>query len=503
MALTEQPGDTGDERGGLRVQLQLLVREARLRAGLTQEQLGRQIGVSRFIINRVEGGVTDITPALAERLGDALDLDHLTELVASRDQPEVGESNRRDAVLSRLMATPGLISARFVLADMTDLYSLIHTRRDGDARLRCGDVEIVLPTLARARTLFGADSRLNGHFRYQVKRLLDLKKSVHYVANTLRLYESDQVVTAMAVTESGRGHEAAVWPPLALSEGPGDEAAPELPVAVTTDRRTVDKLHEHLNDLTSGREPIRSNEAICRVDPQGSAPTRFTRFFTVGEDQEEDVADTEGAATVLVLVLALCVRAEHGLGRRAIVYIRPDSRQDRKLSLFSNSVEDIDVQAAQAAARGWEPSERRSHRHALNATLKFSGFLQSVDMQLPDHAYRNAAAREMAMFDLDVDPERFREIPLPPELSLVRKPPSIVGTGRAAIAPRLLVLELQGDDPDQPELAVLQAKADVEEFGIQDLVHEVADTAINDFLLLARNNGLLESLLRDLGVVEH
>jgi hypothetical protein len=90
----------------------------------------------------------------------------------------------------------------------------------------------------------------------------------------------------------------------------------------------------------------------------------------------------------------------------------------------------------------------------------------------------------MAMFDLDIDPDRFTAVPLPTELKLIKKP-------TAAIAPRLFVLELRTDGPE-PELAKLQSLADVDEVGRTDLLE---GDNLNDFLDDAKQHGFLGDLL--------
>jgi hypothetical protein len=398
--------------------------------------------------------------------------------------------NTRDTVAKRMLAAPGLQRVRVVLADDFNLYRYVHERVADDARLRCNDIEIVVPTIARGRALFGDASLMYGRIEYQIKRLLDLKKSKFYASNSLRLYESDDVIASMLVATTPSGTVAAVWPPMPVRHKPHDIAAAILPVGRTVDPIAVGQLNSHVDHLIGDNETVKSNEALCLVDPDGgeTSPPAFTRYFTVGEDQEEDIDSGEGTAVALIMVIALCPRKRYGVRRRVIAYQRAHSRKDRRRSLFSNSVEEIDIRRARAAEKGWQIDERRSTRGALAAALDTTEFLAEHNGLIPNSAFQFAAAREMAMFDLAVAPDRFEPIPLPPELRLIDKP-------QAAIAPRLFVLEL--NTQPEPELAKLQEVADVDEVGTRDL--EVAEN-LNDFLADAKEHGFLGELLTRYGI---
>lgn len=478
----------------LRLRVRTMVRTGRQERGLTQAELGKLIGTSRFTINRIEAGATDVTAAVAEQLEQALGLTELRSLVARRDRAVAPTDNSREAVVRRMLGAPGLQRLRVVLADELNLYPLVFAWSDGDSVLRSEDVEIIVPTVGRVRELFGENGPLYGHIEYQIKRLLDLKKSDHYAANSLRLYESDDVIASLVVAATRSGAEGALWPPMATRGRHNWVDANIMPVGVTTDQHAISQLEAHMDALKDGQEPLRSNEALCRVAPvddqrRGSPPV-FTRYFTVGEDQEEDVDDSEGTAVALVLVVALSPRRSHGLGRRVITYMRSNSRQDRRRSLFSNTVEDVDIQHAREIENGAKRNDRRSTKGALAAALEINDYLESHSRIIPDLAYQLAAGREMAMFDLSIEPDRLRPVPLPPELRLIRKP-AMGDRKRAAIAPRLFLLELKPDQPE-PELVTLQAKADVEEVGSLDLAE---DTDLNDFLAEAKASGFLGELL--------
>lgn len=482
--------DAGDDV--LNAKIRGTVREARQEKKLTQAELGRMIGASRFVINRIETGATDLTPEQAEQLDRALEITELRTLVAQRDLTGAGLDNSRDAVVSRMLGAPDLRRLRIVLADETDIYRHLYRWDGEDTRLRSREVEIVIPTVPRERALFGEREQLYGHVEFQAKLLHDLKKSDHYAADSLRMYESDEIVGSLVIGETESGVEAAVWAPLGIRNRPATVEPGALPVGTTTDRRVIADLDAHVNSLIAGRETLTSNEALCRV---GEPEPVFTRYFTVGEDQEEDVDSSEGVAVALVLVVAKCPRKHYGVGRRVITYMRSALRQDRRRSLFSNTVEDVDLLRARSAERGTPAEDARSTRGATAAALNITEYLESHDMVIPDAAFQYAAARGMAMFDLDIDAERLVPVTLPQQLRLIRKP-ATAGRTRAAIAPRLFVLELRSE----PELTNLQQKAPVEEVGLGDLME---DPDLNDFLAEARATGFLAETFVRYEIVQH
>ncbi|WP_156756798.1 helix-turn-helix domain-containing protein [Actinokineospora pegani] len=488
---TGSPAPPPSARATLRKQIQAAVRGARQAKDLTQAELGKRLGVSRFVVNRIEAGATDLTPAIAEQLEAELGLAELRTLVADRDRLVPVADTGRDAVVGRVLGRRGLRRVRVVLADTLDLRSLVATWADGDLALVAHDVSIVVPTARRERELFGEQDSLHGHIEYQLKRVSDLKKSHHYAAGSLHLYESDLVIAPMVLAETRTGVESAVWAPVTLS----DSSA--LPVGTSVDRAVFAGLSAHFDTLVTGEELL-SNEALCHVEagPGGRGPV-FTRYFTVGEDQEEDVDEREGQATALVLVVALCPRASHGVARRVITYRRLHSRLDRQPSFFSNTVTDVDVRRAKDLAEGAPGDGQRSTRSALASALDINPYLARTGGTLPDLAFQLAARREMSMFGLDISPERFTPVEVPEELWLVGKGP-VAGRRRAALAPRLFVLELE-DRGGVPELAALQARADIDPHGVRDYVDE---PDLNDFLVQARDMGWLERWFRELGIAE-
>jgi DNA-binding XRE family transcriptional regulator len=497
--MTNPERDPGNE-DVLRLEIRSMVRNARQRLGLTQAELGKRVNASRFSINRVEAGVTDLTPPLAEQLEQVLGLTDLRTLVAKRDRLVMPVSTGRDAVVARMLDRPQPRRFRIVLLDNLDLYPMLMTWGDNDTVLRADDIEIVVPSLQRERVLFGEDSDLRRRINDQVKRILDLRRSENYAADSLRLYESDHVTSAVAVALRGDRDEGVIWPPVAVSGSWSAAQAATLPVGTTTDQATVALLNAHIDALIAGLEPLRSNEALCRVGDadEGAREPRFTRYFTVGEDQQEEIDDSEGTAVAMILLLALCPRKRHGVGRRVITSMRASSRLDHVLkhSLFSNTVEHIDIRRSRAEEAGQPVDEHFSTQGAVAAALEIDDYLESKGKIIPDLAFQIAAARRLTTFGLDVDPARLEPVPLPPELRLIEKTDT-GGRDRAAIAPRLYVLEL--NTQPEPELVTLQANAHVEELGLSDIMEE---TNLNDFLRAARDHGFLVDLLKRKRIVD-
>ena len=483
----EQPGHapSGADPEALNLRIRTLVRTTRKRHDITQAQLGTMTRTSRFVINRIETGATELAADLAGTLAEVLELPELVDLVTQRDDP-APLGNTRDTVIRRMLNTPGLLRVRVVLADDFNLYWYLHRQLADDAELKCDDIEVVVPTVARGRALFGDRSVMYGRIEYQVKRLLDLKKSRFYTPNSLRLYESDDVIASMLLVTATGTVEAAVWPPMPVLHKPHEIKAAILPVGVTVDPAAVAQLDTHVSGLINDQDTVKINEAMCLVDPDrdDTTPPVFTRYFTIGEDREEDVDQGEGTAAALIMVIALSTRKRYGVARRVILYTREDAREYRRPSLFSNSVEEIDIRRARDAEASAPRDERRSTRVSLAAALETTDFLTEHNGVIPDSAFQYAAAREMAMYNLDIDPDRFVSVPLPPQLRLIKKP-------TAAIAPRLFVLQLRADGPE-PELATLQSLADVDEVGSIDLLE---DDNLNDFLEDAKQHGFLGDLL--------
>jgi DNA-binding XRE family transcriptional regulator len=498
-------GPTSHEQGtdatvaaDVRQQIRQLLREGRRAKGLTQARLAQLVDTSRFTINRLEVGGLELTLPLAERIQTALELPELTSLVARREQIPAAPEVDRDRTVRTMLGRPALEKVTIVAADDLDIYTIIFDERR-DAPLKARDIRIVFPSVEREKQLFGGGRPLYGWIEYQIKRLADLQAAERYPANTLRLYESDHVLTSCVITSTRTGTECAFWSPVPAD---GTVRGAGLPVATSGDPATTGRLKSYADGLMRSLEPIRTNKALCRVprvarSTEVTAEATFTRYFGQGVDQEEEVGDDEGFAVALVLTIALCTRGHHGVGRRVVTYERPTSTRDRgRLSLFSDNVDDVDIRAARALSRQMSPDTARSTRGALAAALDINEFITSCSGVIPDLAFQRAAHREFSIFDLDIAPERLERIPLPPELQLIRKGTED-GRRRAAVAPRLFLLELETGA--RPELDALRFAADIEELGTKDLAES---DRLNDFFLVARKTGFLAPLLEELKVVE-
>jgi DNA-binding XRE family transcriptional regulator len=483
-----------DERAAeLRSQLRELVRNARQQLKLSQADLGSAIGSNRFLIMRIERGEQDPTLEQARQLDRILGSE-LTSLVERLNKTAGAGDDQRDSVFRGLFRDAhALESVTVVVADDLDVVGTIYDGGAGSARLDARNVKIIFPTAERERQLFGGNP-LWGYFEYQIKHLSDLQASENGPSGNLRVYESDRVTASCVIASTRTGTQSAYWP--VLPTGTTVQGG-RLPVTVTDDIYTNGRLEAHVDHLLADREPLRANEALCRLD-EVSAKPRFTRYFAVGTDQEEDVAEDEGFAVSLVLATALCPRKHYGVGLRVIMYQRPSARQDRgRLSLFSNNVDDADIRGARAIEEGAKRDETRSTRGALAATLDINDYLEAKDGVIPDQAFQIAGARELAMFGLSVRTERLTRVELPPELQLIHKP-VVDGRQRAAVAPHVFVLRLEASGAE-PELDVLSRTADSEVIGVDDIAES---KKLNSFLVTARECGFLIPLLENLGVAK-
>jgi transcriptional regulator with XRE-family HTH domain len=492
----------------IRVRIREAIRDTRLTRQLSQSALGEQVGVSRFTIMRYERGELALPLRVAEKLDKALELSELAALVRKLDGVAGAVEDGRDHVIQRmLLDTPGLESVTFVVTDDLDVLDLIYEVGQNRARLDAREIRVIVPSVERERQLFGG-LPLYSHVQHQIKRLADLQDSGNRPYGTLQIYESDQVLGSCVIARTRTSIECALWSPL-LSGGHIEGAA--LPITSSVDPGTTGRVADHVANLLRGREHLRWNEALCRVgtaepgdddaggDASPAAEPQFTRYFSLGTDQEEDVADNEGFAVALVLAVALCPRGNLGVARRIVTYPRPGTRRDReRLSLFSNNVDDTDIRAARAIEQGLEPPAERSTRGALAAALDIHEYLVGRDGVIPDLAFQLAAVREFAMFGLDIAPDRLRRVPLPAQLQLIRKPPQANGRRRACLAPRVFTLELDQSGA-VPELDRLDASADIEVVGIADLVES---DSLNSFLLQARDSGVLIPWLSEMRLAQ-
>jgi transcriptional regulator with XRE-family HTH domain len=488
----DAPARERDVAHDLRLRIRELIRDTRYARQLSQSALGEMVGVSRFTIMRYERGEVAVPLRIAERMDKALDLSELASLVRRLEGLAGNDDNERDLVVQRMLFdTPGLESVTLALTDDLDVFELIYEIGQNRPRLDAREVRVIFPSIERERQLFTGQP-LYAHVERQIKRLADLQDSDNRPYETLQIFESDEILASCVIARTRTGTECAYWSPLPVG---GHLDGRTLPITSSIDPNTTGRIDEYVKHLLAGRDSLRSNEALCRVDAADPEP-RFTRYFSLGTDQEEEVADDEGFAVALVLAIALCPRAHHGLARRIVTYSRPSARHDReRLSLFSNNVDDADIRTARSLEAGRPPQVARSTRGALAAALDINDYLTAKGGMIPDLAFQLAAAREFAMFGLQVAPERLHPVAVPAPLQLIKKP-TVDDRRRACKAPRVFTLEL---DPmgEEPELDRLSASADIEVVGIDDLAES---TSLNSFLLQARDCGFLIPWLSHMGL---
>jgi transcriptional regulator with XRE-family HTH domain len=487
---------SGDRSGELRLLIRDLVRKTRRERGMSQVELGAALGWTRFQVIRIEKGGREVAIEEAAELDRVLGINQLEDLARSLRRAAGNTDNRRDVIVSSLLrGTPALESVTIVVADDLDVFGALYDPARDAMRLEARDITVVFPSLERERQLFGANP-LWGHFEYQIEHLTDLQRGETGAAVNIQIYESDRVVCSAVTASTRTGTQSAFWPPVPAV---GGVRGAELPVTLTDSNEIGERLRSHVNHLLEGVAPIRTNEALCRVDDVSFEP-RFTRYFAVGADEEDEVASDEGFAVSLVLATALCPRKHYGVGKRMILYRRPSSRHDHGLlSLFSNNVDDVDIRGARSIEDDAELERVRSTRGALAAIYDINDYLAAKGGVIPDVAFQLAASRELKMFGLDVASSRLRLVTLPPELCLIRKS-GPDGQTRAAVAPRLLLLELDSSG-NQPELDALAAAGGSDVVGMDDIAEFASNGGLNSFLVTAWESGFLSGLLKEIGVV--
>ncbi len=177
------------------------IRMARSELGLSQATLGSRVGVSRYVINRLEGENQDVSLELAVKLAEVLDLPELEELTraqfASSSQP-AQLSNTRDARLKELVSSPGLDRLVIVAADELDILGLLEHARDNLPER----VTIVFPSHARQQQLRGtaAPNAATWDVQNQITRIFEaiavggrLHPDEGQLDYDIKLYESDDV----------------------------------------------------------------------------------------------------------------------------------------------------------------------------------------------------------------------------------------------------------------------------------------------------------------------
>ncbi|MGH9212262.1 MAG: helix-turn-helix domain-containing protein [Acidimicrobiales bacterium] len=477
------------------------LRKARKAKGWSQAQLGEAINASRFMVNRLESGTNDLRADVAERIELALGVSGLVALVAKREQ--LGESDDwrddRDSVLRRLLRTPRLQRVRIVLVDDLDVHALMaHNPAVVDA-----SIEVIVPTAVRERQLFG-DQPLYGHIENQIRRLSEHVDgfSTKRGLGAIQLFESPAVLSPAVLIDSPAGTECAYWP--VAPSGSVIEGTDLLAVS-SLDSRVTAKIDAHIDAVKRQASRIQKNEAVAIVDPQPQQPGEdrpiiFTRFET-GSDPEE-LGPDEAFAVALVLIHTVCPRRDLGIKRRVLVCQRRD--YGGRWSLPGHSVGEVDVRRTRRSAERLDFTDlSRSSSDKLASTLEHADYFAQTEGAIPLDVFKEAASRGLwADFGVEVDINRLQNVVLPPELQRISKDQDDDTPVVRRIVPRLFTLDLTKvtGAPTTHELSEIKRRAhraNVDEWGYEDLAER---DDLNDFLVSAKNSGLLLDLCRDLGV---
>ena len=477
------------------------LRKLRKSAGLSQAQLGERIGVSRFVINRLEAGVIDLRADVAARIEQAVSASGLVALVAKREQlaESVELRSSRDILMRRLLSTPRLQRVRIVLADDLDVHGLL----DDNPAIAEARIELIVPTAVRERELFQGQP-IYGHVENQIKRVSEVAESDGHHAAAIDVLESPAVLSPVVIVRSPAGIECAYWPVVPL--GPLIEGR-DLQAVSSLDARVTTMIDAHIDAVKAQASSIRKNDALAIVDPVARPPGEnrpiiFTRF-NAGADPDE-LGEDEALVVALVVIHTVCPRRDLGIKRRIVLQQRRDA--GGSWSLPGHSVEEIDVRRARLQAEGHEFRDlSRPSSDPYAASLEHAPWFQQSGGAIPIEVFKEAASRWLfAAFGIEVHIDRLENIVLPPELQQIsKKQRADSSSGTHRIIPRLFALDLDlAGAPHEPpvhELNKIKKRADVEEWGSADLAER---DDLNDFLDDAKSIGFLEQLCRDLGVAE-
>jgi DNA-binding XRE family transcriptional regulator len=487
---------------------------ARNERGLSQAALGSRVGVSRYVINRLEGENQDVSLELAVKLAEVLNAPELEELTraqfASSSQP-AQLSNTRDDRLKELLASPGLDRLIIVVADELDILGLLER-----ARLNLPErVTVVFPSHSRQQQLRGtvAPNAPTWDVQKQITKLFEalavggvLHPNEGPLDYDIKLYESDDVRQSFVLVGAAEGNQCAVWPTLPNIQ---PEELESIPVAVSAEPSFIQVIEAHYRDLVSTRKPLTHLKAVVVVGeadestPAGPAARhRLSSYFQLGVDSEKETAAAGGAATgrfgfavPLVLVHGYAERLGRPLGRRVLLQQEPKSAT---YQLVSTHISDDDFDGV--GERGpRSTSTANSARRKLiasdrEATVTSAAFIQAARHGLLDE------------FGADVPVSALQEIPLPERLWIVQKYDG-QGERLMPVVPRLFHLDLalrreelvarieaSGQQVDSAKvdgwLASVRSlesallKTETLAFGVQDLQDPKAK--LNDFLETAR-----------------
>lgn len=429
------------------------IRMARNQLGLSQAKLGTRVGVSRYVINRLEGENQDLSLELAIKLAEELDLPELEELTraqfTSSSQP-VRQAETRDVRLDELLASAGLDRLIIVVADELDILGLLER-----ARLNLPErVTIVFPSHARQQQLRGtaAPNAATWDVQKQITRIFDalavggrLHPDEGPLDYDIKLYESDDIRQSFVLVGTAEGNQCAVWP--ALPNMPPDQFE-TIPVAVSGEPSFIQLIESHYRDLVRDRLPLTHLKAVVVVGkgnkstPVGPLPRhRLSSYFQLGVDSEQEWAAAGDGATqrfgfgvALVLVHGYAERPGRPLGRR--VLLQQDPKSDT-YQLVSTHISDEDL-----IGNGERGPRSTSTSHSARRKLIAGDLEASVTSAAFIRAARHGLLDE---FGAEVPVGALQEIPLPEPLWLVQKFDPL-GNRLMPVVPRLFHLDLTPRD---------------------------------------------------------
>lgn len=510
-------GPTADDSRDTRRTIAGQIRTGRNELGLSQAALGSRVGVSRYVINRLEGENQDVSLELAIKLADVLNRPELEQLtraqLASSSQP-ARLSNTRDARLEELLASPGLDRLVIVVADELDILSLLE-----DARINLPErVSIVFPSHTRQQQLRGpaAPTAATWDVQKQITRIFEalavggrLHPGEGPLDYDIKLYESDDVRQSFVLVGTAEGNQCAVWPALPNMQLDQSET---IPVAVSAESSFIQLIEAHYRDLVRDRFPLTHLKAVVVVgEDNKSTPAgpvarhRLSSYFQLGVDSESEAAaagDGEtgrfGFGVALVLIHGYAVRGGRPLGRRVLLQQKDPESATYQLVSSHLSAEDLigTRDRRQRSTLTSYEAQRRLIARDREASVTSAAFIRAARHGLLDE------------FGAEVPDGALQPIPLPEPLWLVEKFDQR-GNRLMPVVPRLFHLDLtpgdNGNGSDQIgasgrkgdsalldgwlasgsslESALLEAP-DTMAFGQRDL--QDPDVPLNDFLETAR-----------------
>lgn len=443
--------ETPDARRVAKDRVRRALRDLRADRGLKQDEFGEQAlgGASRFVVNRLEVGSSDLKLEQAEKLDDFLGYAHFVPLVEHRDrQAQVATGvDGRDVFVGRMLQISGGAHVRVVLADDLDFCQLLHRAAEYKTWVPPGRIDVVVPSRERAEQLYlneDAADRLDNQVERQIRALFDLQASFEKDDRgfELRLYEAPGIRFSLVHVAFHGGAEVAYWPP-----APEGITSADLPVAMSADPDLCVGMSRHATALMDEVNRILPNEAMVMPEKDGAkVRARFIRFVSRGEEPPP-YDPREGFPVALVAPYAVTVSMEgNPVGRRMILCARTGRLDDAdRYSLVSSRVEESDIRTARKMDVGAEdrPRSRRRRDPVASAIQVHEKLMEEGTDSLEEGEFLEAARREFRThWGMEIDPKRFEPWDLPTELSAIEKAPDGKNT-RPPLVPRLFLLELE------------------------------------------------------------